>query len=373
MFILGDNLKIRLVVATGLALLLSACSGADFVVNSPTSTPKENLWLSACEEYQPRGKQEHLIVYQEIIESYCKEASPHNFDLNYEASSTVDKEDLAFHLDSEQFFLSYWSSYMGDVPKKIEYIFTNKDKEWWTQKQVESLSNPDLAWFTSTTEGGHCRVDPFIYCSKLFEPSQTSSGSPVEFRIIGTSFRKEYWQLTNIAHETVHLYQDSHGMSHWSPWYVEGQATVFELAAGELLFGNNELRSEYFNRLAREDRIPFNYESGATVYQHFLECGQTRNGECSQFFYGVAALYHEKLILDHGLKKYFEWQTKLQSQMPKGNPSSFSQEQTEEMVTKFASIFETTFKYSLVKFETEVAPNYVSEQFLQAADNNELY
>jgi hypothetical protein len=356
-------------------LILSSCAAPEIssrtIPPSPSPTTQlQNKWLLACENYEIRGDETYHRAYDAIILDYCANSQPESYELDFEASETVDQEDLALHIDSEKFFLSYWSRFMGEVPQKQEFIFTNKDKEWWEEKQVESLTSPDLGWFTSTSEGGHCRVDPFIYCSKLFEPALTVSGAPVEFRIIGTSFRKEYWQLTNMAHETVHLYQDSLGMSHWAPWYVEGQATLFELAAGELLFGNDDLRNEYFTRVARHDRVPFNPESAESVYQHFVSCSQMQQGECDQFFYGAGSLYHEKLIIDHGLDTYFAWQRTLSELMPKGNPGSFSNEQLQLMSTTFRDVFNSTFTYQLNDFETVIAPSYVSEQFSNYSKNS---
>ena len=351
-------------------ILFTSCASTDVsAAGSPTPTPQINFWQQACEDYELRETKDYLKVYDQIISDYCKGAEPENFELNIEASETVDPEALSFHKDSELFFLSYWSPLMGDVPQKQEFVFTNKDQKWWEEKQLQSLFNPDLSWFTSKSEGGHCRVDPFIYCSKLFEPSLTKSGSPVDFRIIGTSYRQEFWQKTNIAHETVHLYQDSLGMTHWTPWYVEGQATLFELAAGELLLGNDQLRLEYINRVARHDRAPFSFENSDSVYQHFLTCGQSQQGECEQFFYAAASMFHEKLILDHGLDTYFLWQQKLANQMPKGNPGTFTQDQTQVMFETFKELFESTFTYSLQDFESTIAPSYVSEKFLEAPKN----
>ncbi|MFM2321474.1 MAG: hypothetical protein RL612_621, partial [Actinomycetota bacterium] len=238
------------------------------------------------------------------------------------------------------------------------------DESWWVDQMTERVKNPQLSWFTSKNEGGHCRVEADIYCPKFFGPSETTNNEPVEFRIIGTKLNWQDWQLLNSAHETVHLYQDSHGMSHWANWYIEGQATFFELAMAELLYKSDHIRRDYlFTRPAREDKYEFRPTSASSVVDFLRKCEMARNGECDSFKYGVGSVFHEKLVIDFGLAKYFKWQQFLIDKMPRGNPADLSQAKQDLVARIFDQSFPAVFDTSRDKWEKTVLAPYLFEIF----------
>lgn len=347
------------------ALLISGCStnGSDVIRSSPNASESLSMWVKACNKYQPSGGEDFEVAYEAVIADVCQKANENAVDLPYEASPTVIRDTLDTYLDAEGFHISYWKNYMNsDFPTKERIIFTEKDQSWWERKMKEKILNPDLGWFTSKNEGGHCRVESDIFCPKLFDTKLTTNNKPIEFRIIGTKVQWQAWQLLNSAHESVHLYQDSFGMSHWAPWYVEGQATFFELASAKLLFNDNYMRRELVvTRPSREDALKFEVSTIQEVRAFLEECYAAKNGECESFKYGAGSLFHEKLVIDYGLDKYFEWQKTLASRMPSGNPATFSQAKQREVESKFSEIFLETFKVRLFDWEQKVMSKYLLE------------
>lgn len=345
------------------ALLLSGCSAndPDAISSSPNASESLSMWVRACNKYQMAGGKDFEVAYEAVIADVCQKADENAVELPYEASPTVIQETLDTYLDAETFHISYWKNYMNeDFPTKDRIIFTEKDQSWWETKMKEKIINPDLGWFTSKNEGGHCRVESDIFCPKFFEPKLTTNNKPIEFRIIGTKVEWQDWQLLNSAHESVHLYQDSFGMSHWAPWYVEGQATFFELAMAKLLYNDDYLRREFIvTRPNRQDSLKFEATNIAEVREFLKECYSTRNSECESFKYGAASLYHEKLIIDYGLPKYFEWQSVLAKKMPAGNPGTFSQAKQQLTERRFAEIFEQTFGLELSTWEQNDLAQYL--------------
>lgn len=361
---------------SGLALsvlVLSGCSTADGnsasepneVVAPPEVHGSVGEWADACENYSGSPSVGFGGAYHEVIVDLCAKAKPENYSVPNELSPTVSVVNASRYLGSELFHESYWANYMPEgFPRKMRVIFTENDETWWIDQQKKHLIDPDLGWFTSTTEGWHCRVEADIYCPKLFAPKETQSGVSTEFRIIGSELAWQSWQRTNSAHEMVHLYQDAHEQSHWAFWYVEGQATFFELAAARLLLNTDELRTSLvINNPRINDSLKFDPNSTAKIVQYFEDCNWSKDGGCDSFKYGVGSLFHEKLVIDHGLEKYWDWQLFLNTNMPKGNPANFTNSETDNMFRIFNQSFEKVFGFTRNKFEQQIMPEYVYEYF----------
>jgi hypothetical protein len=361
----------RIVVALVFsALLLSGCSAQEPSV-SVEASPEEvekNEWMLACQDFSPQPEDlEFQIAYNSLIQDVCGKADPASYDIGAELSPTVSIESTNRYLDAETFHGSYWAGFMDPSYKKKRFVFTELDQTWWEEKQVATLVNPDLGWFTSKDEGWHCRVEADIFCPKNFISSETIDGIPTEFRIIGTGLQWQDWQRTNSAHEVVHLYQDSHEQSHWSFWYIEGQATFYELAMANLLFNSNKIRRDFLfeNRVA-EDTLVFEPTSPEYVAQYFDDCDRSAEGSCHSFRYGVGSMFHEKLVIDYGLDTYWEWQDYLNTNMPKGDMANFSNSERQEAITVFGESFDAVFGLSRQTFEREVMASYIFEYFTQA-------
>lgn len=343
--------------------LLTGCSSIEPSGSTPIpkSSKAANAWVRACANYEYSASKDFEIAYEEVIRDACAKVDLNAIAVPFESSQTVNKESLEIYIGAEKFHLGYWNKYMqSGFPTKQRIVFTELDQAWWEQKMNENILKPDLSWFTSKNEGGHCRVESDIFCPKFFEPVLTTTGLPTEFRIIGTKLGWQDWQLLNSAHETVHLYQDSHGMSHWAFWYIEGQATFFELAMSKLYFGDNYLRREFIvTRPNRQDSLKYSATNLAESRAFLKKCKASRNGDCENFKYGAGSLFHEKLVIDYGLAKYFDWQMKLAARMPKGNPGNLSHTKQMRTETEFAVIFEESFGQSLDHFENQTMAQYL--------------
>lgn len=352
------------------SLILSACSAEEptLPVEASPEEVETNEWVLACDEFvDPAEDFEFQAAYNSVIQSVCDIADPTSYEVEAEFSPTVLIEAKNRYLGAEAFHESFWSKLNDPTYRKKRIVFTELDQEWWEEQQTANLLNPNLGWFTSKDEGGHCRVMTTSYCPMNFGSSETIDGVPTEFRIIGTELDWQDWQRTNNAHEVVHLYQDSHQQSHWSFWYIEGQATFFELAMANLLLGTNKIRSDYlFVNRPMQDTHVFEPTSPEYVAQYFDDCYRGTKGSCKAFEYTVGSMFHEKLVIDYGLDAYWEWQDYLNSNMPKGQMGDFSIDQQDQARVVFGQSFVDVFGISREAFETEVMANYVFEYFTQA-------
>jgi hypothetical protein len=323
-----------------------------------------NEWVQACKTFKPRSTGGFGVAYDAVIAEVCAKTKPNSFKASVDVSPSVSARNVSRYMDSLRFHESYWGTQMNpSFTSPLRVVFSESDKKWWTQKQKQYLLKPELGWFTSKSEGFHCRVMPDGFCPKHFEGELTKSGTPVEFRIIGSRLSWQNWQLTNGAHEAVHMYQDSHSQNFWSFWYIEGQATFFELAMARLLHKSDSLRKMYLvDNPKQQDSLKFNAKTPEAAAKYFNDCNNSGNA-CSSFKYGGGSLFHEKLVLDYGLKKYFEWQDWLNANMPQGNMGKFTPTETETLYKTFAKSFEAVFGITQQHFETKVMSRYFLDSY----------
>ena len=349
------------------SLVLTGCSPSQesmfsdepLEAQSVVRASSNNEWVRACKSFRPGSTSGFGIAYDAVIAEACAKAKPNSFKASAVVSPSVSARNVSRYMDSLRFHESYWGTRMKPAfTSPLRIVFSEKDKRWWTQKQRQYLLKPDLGWFTSKSEGSHCRVMADIFCPKHFEGALTKSGNPIEFRIIGSQLSWQNWQLTNGAHEAVHIYQDSHSQNFWSFWYIEGQATFFELAMARLILKSDTLRKEFVvDGPKRQDSLKFNAKTPEAAAKFFNDCNNSGNA-CASFKYGGASLFHEKLVLDYGLKKYFDWQDWLNSNMPRGDMGKFSPPETEALYKTFAKSFEVVFGITQEHFENKVMPQY---------------
>lgn len=354
------------------SLLLTGCSptqealfsGEPLKVQSVVRASSSNEWVRACKSFRPRSTGGFGVTYDAVIADACGKAKPNSFKASAVVAPSVSAKNVSRYMDSLRFHESYWGTRMNPTfTSPLRVVFSEKDERWWTQKQRQYLLKPDLGWFTSKSEGTHCRVMSDIFCPKHFEGALTKSGTPVEFRIIGSKLSWQDWQLTNGAHEAVHIYQDSHTQGHWNFWYVEGQATFFELAMARLILKSDSLRKFYVvDGPKQQDSLKINARSPESIAKFFNDCNNSGSA-CASFKYGGGSLFHEKLVLDYGLKKYFEWQDYLNLNMPRGDQSKFTQVENEALFKTFAKSFEAVFGITQERFETKIMPQYFFDTY----------
>jgi len=348
-------------IAIASVLVLSGCATEPKV--EATVTPASDLWSDQCEQYvSPQGTEPFELAYEMVIEDLCSKQAAYDYELNYEVSDSVDKGVADKFTDGLIFSLDYWSNYAPSFAPANFVIFTENDQIWWEEKQKKYLKKPELGWFTSKSEGWHCRVEADIFCPKNYMPDETNVDQRVEFRIIGSQLKWEPRHNVNMVHEAVHAYQDELGFSHYREWFVEGQATFFELAFAYLYYEFEEGRANYLTQPQVQDAKPFKAKTPNEVLQHIESC-RTQNNPCDNFKYGVGMMYHEKLVIDHGLETYMSWMAAMDKSMPKGNPSTYDQQTMRKMETEFAGTFEQVFGQRLDEFETEVMPKYIIDSY----------
>jgi hypothetical protein len=342
------------------SLVLTGCSSqSNETAPSPSPTVDASLWSSKCEQFKPSGSTlPHIIAYEAVINDVCSKGAAYEFDLTYESSETANPEIVAKFTDAQTFALNYWSNYSPAFAPTKYVLFSEKDQAWWEQKQTAYLKKPDLGWFTSKDEGWHCRVEADIFCPKKFFPEETTIDQNIEFRIIGSKLNWEPRHNNNMTHEATHAYQDQLGFSHYREWFIEGQATFYEMAFSHLYYGEPIGRKEYMNQTFTQDKIPFDAKTPKEFLDHIDACNSK---------YGVGMMYHEKLIVDHGLDTYMEWLAAMDKAMPKGNPSTYNQAKMEKMQVVFDKTFKKVFGTTLFEFEYQVMPDYVLAAFAAQA------
>lgn len=349
-------------LAIAAALVLSGCSTA--AVEPVPSEAPSTLWSSKCAAFvSPENPAPFAKAYERVIADVCSSTQAYQYELNYEYSETVDKASAEKFTDGLIFALNYWTNYAPQFEPANFILFSENDEQWWKDKQLQYLKDPDLGWFTSKDEGWHCRVEPDIFCPKNFAPHETTTGQRTEFRIIGSKLMWEPRHNMNMAHEVVHAYQDEVGLSHIREWFVEGQATFFELAFAYLYYGTEEGRATYLNNPKTQDILKFTAETPAEVKAHIESCRSRRDNPCESFKYGVGMMYHEKLVLDHGIDGYKKWLQTLVETMPKGNPGEYDQETMNKMETTFIKVFKESFGITLDEFEGVIMPQYIVDSY----------
>lgn len=360
----GASAGIQLVLETSQLLHENATATAPVVAPQVIRAQRTNEWTLACRAFKPRSTKGFGLAYDAVIADTCRRAKPNSFRASVDVSPSVTAINMNRYLNSLRFHESAWGTRMSPTfTFPLRVVFSESDRKWWAKKQRQYLLKPDLGWFTSKSEGFHCRVMPDGFCPKHFEGELTKSGSPVEFRIIGNRLTWQNWQLTNGAHEAVHLYQESHSQNFWSFWYIEGQATFFELAMARLLNKSDSLRKMYVIDNPRDqDSLKIRPTSTASVVKFFKDCNLAGNG-CASFKYGGASLFHEKLVLDYGLNKYFEWQDYLNLNMPRGDQAKFTPSETEALYKAFAKSFVDVYGITQEHFETKVMPQYFLDSY----------
>ncbi len=103
-------------------------------------------------------------------------------------------------------------------------IASEKDHDWWVQiRQSQFADYPVDLWDTEENMLGHCRLDPDIFCGA----GNGVNNGFYQDNVIGTQFtNRGLDQVTR--HESTHFYQSSIGFID-TCWFVEGQASFFEL------------------------------------------------------------------------------------------------------------------------------------------------
>ena len=304
----------------------------------------------------------HLEVYRAILVDICMD-----FEMNYELvdvemSEKVEKESAARYVDANVFGLSYWSRYVEDglAPLKI-ILMTETEKSWWAD-QLKGELTLKPKWFGPTDGGGHCyAAEAEAFCNKAYYgmDKEVTGASNILTTMIGSKLQWTTFRRVVPIHEATHQFHSATGLGNWRYWYIEGQATYFEMASSVLVsgLGGSNWRSEQAELAATQDEIPFTAKNAKQAYEFLKNCERSPN--CQGMSYFGSSLAHELLVNTYGVDKYFAWNLALADRLPDFLWRETPQNQAvmQEGIQGFAKIFKEFFEVDIDKWErNEFAP-----------------
>ena len=317
--------------------------------NSPR-LENESVWQEKCRAYEPLEGQPWHSVYNEIIKDVCESTvlKPDVLEVIY--SPLVAQERLETFIDTAQFSFSFWAPETLDTAPVKLMILTEKERDWFEATLTPLLTDPSvMEWFGADAKGvGRCgSVGPQAGCGAKYPVWETTTGTLVYVNMLGTQRTPDDEYNIDAAHNAVHWYQDSHGYQHWDDGFLEGQATLYEIAFHFLYTGHDRKREEGARMVSVRDGAPFSARDDEGAREHLAYCRQS-GPDCHHFFYFGGAMQQEKMILDFGFDKYKEWNVEMR------------QVRSRE---EYEALFESVYGVELRSWQNENLATYLVESF----------
>ena len=308
-----------------LLALLAGCAPSPVeqeLIPEPTPSPAVELSIfdAGCAALEDGTlSHSHLEVYRAILVDICTD-----FEMNYELvdatfSPRVDKESAQRYVDTNVFGLSYWNRYVeGGLPPLKTYLLMEEEKEWWAdQLKGELTVKPE--WFGPTDGGGHCyAAEAEAFCPKAYYgmDKEVTGSSNILTTMIGSKLQWTTFRKVVPIHEATHQFHSVTGLGNWRYWYIEGQATYFEMASSVLVsgLGGSNWRIEQAELAGTQDDIPFTATNAKQAYEFMQKCQNGSN--CQGLSYFGSSLAHELLVNTYGVDKYFAWNLDIADRLP---------------------------------------------------------
>jgi hypothetical protein len=335
----------------------------DFLETSPSPIEELTIFHAGCERLSDGSlRHSHLEVYRLILEDICTEFEMKNELVEVATSDRVDKESAKRYVDANVFGLSYWDRYVdsGLAPLKI-FLMTEQDKTWWAE-QLEGRLTLEPEWFGPSDGGGHCyAAEAEAFCNKAYYgmDNEVTGTSNILTTMIGSKLQWTTFRRVVPIHEATHQFHSATGLGNWRYWYIEGQATYFEMASSVLVagLGGSNWRTEQAQLAATQDDIRFEATTPEATYEFMKKCESGSN--CQGLSYFGSSLAHELLVNTYGVKKYFDWNLALAERLPDFLWRETPQNKAvmRQGVEGFAKIFKEYFGVDIDKWErAELAP-----------------
>ena len=270
-------------------------------------SPTNNPWLDRCKDFNYSSEQAWGDVYRQVVNSVCKveRIDPNVIDVVY--APGVDPLDplVREYIDTAYFSHTYFSQYIDtDYPKWTFVIASPEDTDWWEQSRERfTVVDDDITGCQFFEEND--------FCSFKYSPQedQTTIDGTVVLMVVKQGSPADVDITVDPAHNAPHWYQKANSFQHWHLYLIEGHATMYENAFYILKHNRDNYREGYVWQ-AYSDPRPFRATTAEQVQAHYEYCD--KNPECNHFKYGVASMFHEKLILDYGYESYLEWMRKME-------------------------------------------------------------
>ena len=331
--------------------------------STPSPTAELSMFDAGCAKFEDGTlTHSHLDVYRPILEDICRD-----FEMKYDLvdvalSEKVNKASANRYVDANVFGLSYWNRYVegGLAPLKI-ILMTETEKPWWAdQLKGELTLKPE--WFGPSDGGGHCyAAEAEAFCNKAYYgmDKEVKGDSNILTTMIGSKLEWTTFRRVVPIHEATHQFHSATGLGNWRFWYIEGQATYFEMASSVLVsgLGGSNWRLEQAELAGTQDDIPFTATNAKQAYEFIQKCQSGSN--CQGLSYFGSSLAHELLVSTYGINKYFAWNLALADRLPdflwRETPSN--QNTMRKGNEGFAKIFNEFFEIDIDDWERkEFAP-----------------
>ena len=293
--------------------------------------------------------------------------------MNYELvdatlSPRVDTESAERYIDTNVFGLSYWNRYVeGGLPPLRIYLLMEEEKKWWSDQLKGQLAvKPE--WFGPTDGGGHCyAAEAEAFCPKAYYgmDKEVTGTSNILTTMIGSKLQWTTFRKVVPIHEATHQFHSVTGLGNWRYWYIEGQATYFEMASSVLVsgLGGSNWRIEQAELAATQDDIPFTATNAKQAYEFIQKCQNGSN--CQGLSYFGSSLAHELLVNTYGVDKYFAWNLDIADRLPdflwRETPSN--QETMRKGNDGFAKSFKKFFGMDIDDWEKKEFAPYLLETY----------
>lgn len=304
---------------------LSGCSSSGLEAKVPSvveQTPDESktIFDEGCDKFR-NGEltHSHLDIYEPLLQDICQD-----FQMDYELVSVqtspgADKESVDLYVNNYVFGLSYWDRYVpGGLKPLAMYILMEDEKEWWMTALTDVLKiEPE--WFGPTDGGGHCyAAEAEAFCPKAYYAldGETKGDQNVLATMLGSKLEWTTFRKVTPIHEATHQFHSTTGLGNWRYWYVEGQATYFELASSVLVsdLGATNWREELASQTMNQDEKKFNAKTPAETFKYMKMC--ENGGNCNGFSYFGGSLAHELLVTSFGIDKYMDFNLAIANRLP---------------------------------------------------------
>jgi hypothetical protein len=327
----------------------------------------DTIYDAACQDFKAgKLRHKHLKIYRPIIADICKD-----FKMNYDLvevrySPLVDREDLNLYVQANVFSLTYWDRFTTNgLDKRYLVILMEEEQDWWTA-QLDELLQIEPVWFGPSAEAGHCyAAEPEAFCPKNYvgNDGTTAGDFDVLTTMLGSKMNWSPQRKVTAIHESTHAFQTAEGLGHWRYWFVEGQATYFEMAASVLVgsMADTNWRDQAIAESHSRDENPFKATNSVEAYEFLKKCSGKQ--DCNGLRYVGASFAHELLVNTYGLETYRAWNLALAEQLPdfvwQGQPEA-ERVQGNKM---FADLFQEYFGVNIDDWERDTYSQYLVDQF----------
>jgi hypothetical protein len=286
--------------------------------------------------------------------------------VSVQTSPGVGQESVELYVNNYVFGLSYWNRYVsGGLKPLAMYILMEDEKEWW-KSSLSDVLKIEPEWFGPTDGGGHCyAAEAEAFCPKAYYAldGETKGVQNVLATMLGSKLEWTTFRKVTPIHEATHQFHSTTGLGNWRYWYVEGQATYFELASSVLVsdLGATNWREELASQTMNQDEKKFNAKTAAETFKYMKMC--ENGGNCNGFSYFGGSLAHELLVNSFGIEKYMDFNLAIADRLPDYFWKGMKETERKAGIKGFGEAFKEFFGTEIEEWErTSLAP-YVLEVY----------